>query len=252
MRDFSWAAARHFVWDAVGVNGGKTLAMSFYPPSADSTWKEATQYAKTALEYYSKQWAPYPYPYASNVNGIEGGMEYPMIVFCHNRTDAQGLYSVTDHEFGHTWFPMVVGSNERQYGWMDEGFNSFMNHYSFPKKFPGVPLPVARGVQETYIKNALSGDEESIMTPADRMRTNENWRQALYNKPAVGLVLLPEKQAHGRLVVREGLAPVLVGAHPVSGRHDRLLVTRQGILDVGVLEPLATREWRPREFLGKL
>jgi hypothetical protein len=192
VRDFSWAAARHFVWDAVGVNGGKTLAMSFYPPSADSIWKEATQYAKTALEYYSKQWAPYPYPYASNVNGIEGGMEYPMIVFCHNRTDAEGLYSVTDHEFGHTWFPMIVGSNERQYGWMDEGFNSFMNHYSFPKKFPGRPLPVARGVQETYIKNALSGDEESIMTPADRMRTNENWRQALYNKPAVGLVLLRE------------------------------------------------------------
>jgi hypothetical protein len=192
VRDFSWAAARHFVWDAVGVNGGKTLAMSFYPPSADSIWKEATQYAKTALEYYSKQWAPYPYSYASNVNGIEGGMEYPMIVFCHNRTDAQALYSVTEHEFGHTWFPMVVGSNERQYGWMDEGFNSFMNHYSFPKKFPGAPLPLARGVQETYIKNALSGDEESIMTPADRMRTNENWRQALYNKPAVGLVLLRE------------------------------------------------------------
>src|SRR4029077_6044566 len=98
VRDFAWAAARHFVWDAVGVNGGKTVAMSFYPPSADSLWKDATQYAKTALEYYSKQWMPYPYPFASNVNGIEGGMEYPMIVFCHNRADAQGLYSVTDHE----------------------------------------------------------------------------------------------------------------------------------------------------------
>ena len=192
VRDFAWAAARHFVWDAVGVNGGKTLAMSFYPPSADSLWKEATQYARTAIEYYSKQWMPYPYPYASNVNGIEGGMEYPMIVFCRNRTDAPGLYSVTDHEFGHTWFPMVVGSNERQYGWMDEGFNSFMNHYSFPLKFPGQPLPTARGVQDTYIKNALSGDEEPIMAPADRMRTNENWRQALYNKPALGLVLLRE------------------------------------------------------------
>ena len=62
VRDFAWAAARHFVWDAVGVNGGKTLAMSFYPPSAEPQWKEATQYAKTALEYYSRQWAPYPYP----------------------------------------------------------------------------------------------------------------------------------------------------------------------------------------------
>ncbi len=73
---------------------------------------------------------------------------------------------------------------------MDEGFNSFMNHYSFPRKFPGAPLPTARGVPETYVKNALSGDEQTIMSPADRMRTNENWRQALYNKPAVGLVLL--------------------------------------------------------------
>jgi aminopeptidase N len=190
VRDFAWAAARHFIWDAVGVNGGKTLAMSYYPPSADSIWKDATQYAKTAIEYYSTQWAPYPYPAASNVNGIEGGMEYPMIVFCHNRTDPQALYSVTDHEFGHTWFPMVVGSNERRYGWMDEGFNSFMNHYSFPRKFPNTALPSARGVPETYIKNALSGDEQSIMTPADRMRSTENWRQALYNKPAVGLVLL--------------------------------------------------------------
>jgi hypothetical protein len=190
VRDFAWATARHFIWDAVGVNAGKTLAMSFYPPSAEPQWKDATQYAKTAIEYYSKQWFPYPYPVASNVNGIEGGMEYPMIVFCRNRTDPQGLYSVTDHEFGHTWFPMVVGSNERLYGWMDEGLNSFINHYSFPRKFPDSPLPTARGVQDSYIKNALSGNEQTIMSPADRMRTNENWRQALYNKPAVGLVLL--------------------------------------------------------------
>ncbi|MEP7176985.1 MAG: M1 family metallopeptidase [Gemmatimonadales bacterium] len=192
VRDFAWAAARHFIWDAAAANGRRTLAMSFYPPSAEPQWKEATQYARTALEYYSKQWSPYPYPVASNVNGIEGGMEYPMIVFCRNRTDAQALYSVTDHEFGHTWFPMVVGSNERLYGWMDEGFNSFMNHYSFPRKFPGAPLPTARGVQATYLTNALSGDEQPIMSPSDRLRTTENWRQSLYNKPAVGLVLLRE------------------------------------------------------------
>jgi len=192
VRDFAWAAARHFIWDAVGVNGGKTLAMSFYPPTAEPLWRDATQDAKTAIEYYSKQWSRFPYPFASNVNGIEGGMEYPMIVFCRNRTDVQGLYSVTDHEFGHTWFPMMVGSNERLYGWMDEGFNSFMNHYSFPRKFPGSPLPTARGVQDTYLKHALSGDEQAIMTPADRMHSNENWRQALYNKPALGLVLLRE------------------------------------------------------------
>jgi hypothetical protein len=190
VRDFAWAAARHFVWDAVGVNDGRTLAMSFYPPSAEPAWKESSQYAKTALENYSQQWVPYPYPVAINVNGIEGGMEYPMIVFCHERVDPVALYSVTDHELGHTWFPMVVGSNERLFGWMDEGFNSFINHYNFPKRWPDKPLPLARGVQSTYLKNAMSGQEQPIMIPADRALTIENWRQALYNKPAVGLVLL--------------------------------------------------------------
>ncbi|MGH7499424.1 MAG: M1 family aminopeptidase, partial [Gemmatimonadales bacterium] len=173
-----------------GVNGGKTLAMSFYPPSAEPAWSEATQYARTAIENYSQQWVPYPYPVAINVNGLEGGMEYPMIVFCHERVDPVALYSVTDHEFGHTWFPMVVGSNERLYGWMDEGFNSFMNHYNFPKRWPDQPMPLARGVQETYLKNAISGEEQPIMIPADRVTSNESWRQALYNKPAVGLVML--------------------------------------------------------------
>jgi Peptidase family M1 domain len=204
VRDFAWAAARHFIWDAVGVNGGKTLAMSFYPPSADSIWNQSSQYAKFAIENYSTQWSSYPYPTASNVNGIEGGMEYPMIVFCGNRTDPQALYSVTDHEFGHTWFPMVVGSNERLYGWMDEGLNSFMNHYNFPKRWPGAPLPLARGVTEPYVRNALSGTEQPIMTPTDRMTNRENWRQGLYNKPAVGLVLLRE-----RITSPERFDPVL-------------------------------------------
>ena len=75
-------------------------------------------------------------------------MEYPMIVFC-NRTDPEALYSVTDHEFGHTWFPMVVGSNERLYAWMDEGFNAFMNHYNWAKKF-GLP-PEHRGASGDYL-----------------------------------------------------------------------------------------------------
>ncbi len=89
VRDFAWAAARHFVWDAARANGGRTLAMSFYPPSADSIWNQSTQYIRFAIENYSS-WYRYPYPAAINVNGIEGGMEYPMIVFCHNRTDGSG------------------------------------------------------------------------------------------------------------------------------------------------------------------
>jgi hypothetical protein len=185
VRDFAWAAARHFVWDAARANGGKTLAMSFYPPSADSIWNQSTQYVKFAVENYSS-WYPYPYPVAINVNGIEGGMEYPMIVFCHNRTDARALFSVTDHEIGHTWFPMIVGNNERLYAWMDEGFNTFMNHYNWEKKYPGEYN--RRGDPGLYIPLALSGKEEPIMTPADRIRGSLS--TTAYTKPGLGLILL--------------------------------------------------------------
>jgi hypothetical protein len=186
VRDFAFAASRTFIWDAVGVNGGKTLAMSFYPPSTEALWREATQYAKVAIENYSTQWAPYPYPTANNVRGIEGGMEYPMIVFC-NRPTPETLYSVTDHEFGHTWFPMVVGSNERRYPWMDEGFNEFINYYNWVKKF-GLP-PEHRGSIRDYLAMATSGQERPVMTFADQL-PQMFVGPAAYDKPAIALRLL--------------------------------------------------------------
>ena len=74
VRDFAWAAAGHFIWDAVAANQGKTLVMSFYPPAADSIWNRASEYGKLAIEWYSKQWWPYPYPVATNINDTEGGI----------------------------------------------------------------------------------------------------------------------------------------------------------------------------------
>ncbi|MBA3319734.1 MAG: M1 family metallopeptidase [Gemmatimonadales bacterium] len=188
VRDFAWAASRTFIWDAVGVNGGGTLAMSFYPPSTEALWKEATQYAKFAIENYSTQWAPYPYPTANNVRGSEGGMEYPMIVFC-NRPTPETLYSVTDHEFGHTWFPMVVGSNERRYPWMDEGFNEFINYYNWTKRF-GLP-PEHRGSIRDYLAMATSRQERPVMTFADQLPAMFVG-PAAYDKPALALRLLRE------------------------------------------------------------
>ncbi len=188
VRDFAWAASSTFVWDAAGVNEGKTLAMSFYPPSTAPLWKEATQYARVAIENYSAQWGPYPYPTASNVRGSEGGMEYPMIVFC-NRPTPETLYSVTDHEFGHTWFPMVVGSNERRYGWMDEGLNEFINYYNWVKKF-GLP-PEHRGSAQAYLEMARSGRERPIMSFPDQL-PGEFLGPAAYDKPALALRLLRE------------------------------------------------------------
>ena len=188
VRDFAWAAARHFVWDAARANGGKTLAMSYYPPSATPVWNQSTQYVRFAVDNYS-HWYRYPYPVAINVNGIEGGMEYPMIVFCHNRTDPQALFSVTDHEIGHTWFPMIVGSNERLYGWMDEGFNTFMNRYNWDKKYLGAYN--RRADPGIYIPFALSGKEEPIMTPPDRIRGSLS--TTAYTKPGLGLILLRDR-----------------------------------------------------------
>ena len=109
-----------------------------------------------------------------------------MIVFCHNRTDPKALFSVTDHEIGHTWFPMLVGNNERLYAWMDEGFNTFMNHYNWDKKFPGEYN--RRGDPGLYIPFALSGKEDPIMTPADRIRGSLSL--TAYTKPGLGLILL--------------------------------------------------------------
>jgi aminopeptidase N len=116
-------------------------------------------------------------------------MEYPMIVFCHNRTDGPALFSVTDHEIGHTWYPMIVGNNERLYAWMDEGFNTFMNYYNWEKKYPGTFN--RRGNPNLYIPFALTGREEPIMTPADRIRGNLSI--TAYTKPGLGLILLRDR-----------------------------------------------------------
>ncbi|HLF44989.1 MAG TPA: M1 family metallopeptidase [Chitinophagaceae bacterium] len=134
-RDIAWAASRAFVWDAAKINlpsGKKSMAVSVYPVESikKNGWQRSTEFTKASIEHYSKMWFEYPYPAATNVAGTVGGMEYPGIVFCSYRAAGADLWGVTDHEFGHTWFPMIVGSNERKYAWMDEGFNTFINGLS--------------------------------------------------------------------------------------------------------------------------
>ena len=134
-RDVSFASSAAFIIDAARINlpsGRKSLAISAYPVECegDSAWGRSTEYTKTSIENYSKRWFEYPYPAATNVAGNEGGMEYPGIVFCGWESKGVELWGVTDHEFGHIWFPMIVGSNERLFAWMDEGFNTFINSLS--------------------------------------------------------------------------------------------------------------------------
>jgi hypothetical protein len=187
VRDVAWAAAPNFIWDASGWNG--ILMQSFYPPVADSLWRESTRMVRHSIKHYSEKWFAYPYPTAINVNGPVGGMEYPMIVFCANRTSREGLFGVTTHELGHEWFPMIVGNNERLYAWMDEGFNSFINIYSARTYFPDQAWLRTRGQAENWARFAALGLDEPGMIPADRV-TPDLLGQVAYNKPATGLYLL--------------------------------------------------------------
>jgi hypothetical protein len=187
VRDVAWAAAPNFIWDASGWNG--ILMQSFYPPVADSIWRESTRMVRHSIKHYSEKWFPYPYPTAINVNGPVGGMEYPMIVFCRNRRSREGLFGVTTHELGHQWFPMTVGSNERLYAWMDEGFNTFINIYSARAYFPDQAWLRTRGQADQWAQFAAMGRDEPGITPADRV-TPDLLGQVAYNKPATGLYLL--------------------------------------------------------------
>ncbi|MBC7536616.1 MAG: M1 family metallopeptidase [Ferruginibacter sp.] len=195
-RDVSWASSKAFMWDAAKVNlpsGRKTLAMSVYPVESIGVkgWGRATEYTKGSIENYSRRWFEYPYPVATNVAGNVGGMEYPGIVFCGSNAREDGLFGVTDHEFGHTWFPMIVGSNERKYGWMDEGFNTFINSLADDDFNNGEyknPVTNMDGVAESM----FSKGSESIFNAPDAMKEG-NIGVALYYKPALGLQLLREQ-----------------------------------------------------------
>jgi hypothetical protein len=192
-RDVAWASSKSFIWDAAKINlpSGKTsLAMSVYPveSSGKKGWGRATEYTKGSVENYSKRWYEYPYPVAANVASNVSGMEYPGIVFCGNKAQTIGLFGVTDHEFGHTWFPMIVGSNERKYGWMDEGFNTFINSLA-DDDFNKGEYKQPKTSMEYTAGNLFGEYSETILSTPDAMM-EANIGNALYRKPGYGLELL--------------------------------------------------------------
>jgi hypothetical protein len=198
-RDVAWAASRSFIWDAARINlpsGKKSLAMSVYPQEAagKNAWKRSTEFVKGAIEHYSKQWFEYSYPVATNVAGIVGGMEYPGIVFCGSYSSGSGLWGVADHEFGHNWFPMIVGSNERKYAWMDEGFNTFINTLStreFNKgEFSG-SNDIVNEVSTGAASRLFGSNSEGLFNIPEVIQQG-NLGNAAYYKPALALTLLRE------------------------------------------------------------
>ena len=195
-RDISWASSPAFIVDAAKINlpsHKKSLAISAYPieSSGQEAWGRATEYTKSSIENYSKRWFEYPYQSATNVAGNEGGMEYPGIVFCDWKSKGDDLWQVTDHEFGHAWFPMIVGSNERLFAWMDEGFNTFINSLSSVDFNDGEYKSRPRNMQR--MSEVLTNPElEPIMTAPDGMR-ERNLGLLAYEKPASGLIMLREQ-----------------------------------------------------------
>ena len=197
-RDVAWAASKAFVMDGAKINlpsGKKSLALSAYPVESimKNGWQRSTEMTKASIEYYSKNYYEFPYPAAINVAGHVGGMEYPGIVFCHYMANGGGLWGVTNHELGHTWFPMIVGSNERKYAWMDEGFNSFINSFA-TAQFNGGEFKMSSFFNDPSltVRFTFNDKMDELNTNPDVIQQN-NLGMAAYDKPAQMLHLLRDQ-----------------------------------------------------------
>jgi hypothetical protein len=204
-RDVAFAASRAFIWDAARIdlpNHKSALAMSFYPAESagKEAWGRSTEYFKDSVEHFSRRWYPYPWPVAINVGGPVAAMEYPAMAFDAMTDKGIRLFYYSAHEIGHTWFPMVVGFNERRDAWMDEGFNTFIdiyesddfNHGEYaPKRDPEYAPGGGNPVDE--IQSVLKDPAAPVLlTNADEI-TRKYGHTVSYFKSALGLVLLREQ-----------------------------------------------------------
>ena len=201
VRDFAFASSRKFIWDmmAVKIGGKNIIASSLYPKEGNPLWEEySTRVVAHTLKVYSKYTFDYPYPKAVSVHSKNQGMEYPMICWNYGRPNEDGSYSdrtkyamisVIIHEVGHNFFPMIVNSDERQWGWMDEGLDSFVQYLAeqeFEEDYP------SRRGDPSKIVRYMSGDQDFI---SPIMSNPENVFQLgpnAYSKPATALNILRE------------------------------------------------------------
>jgi hypothetical protein len=185
VRDFAFAAAPDFRWDAVGWEG--VLIQTLYRPAA-AGWEEAIRMAEHAVRHFSERWHRYPYAHATTIEGPIAGMEYPMLTFVAG-TDRENLHFTLMHELGHQWYPMLVGSNERLYPWMDEGFNMFIDIGATEEYFRGTPYGdgYVGTLRDAYPVHAVPGQEQPLI---DRpVESRDLWWTA-YTKPSLMLHLL--------------------------------------------------------------
>ena len=194
--DVAWTSSTAFIVDAAKINlpSGKTsLAISLYPEESNGKngWERSTEYTKASIEHYSKKWFEYPYPVAVNVASNVGGMEYPGLSFCGYKAKGGSLWGVTDHEFGHNWFPMIVGSNERLHAWMDEGFNTFINEIS-TQHFNKGEYQMRHGGKNSLTQALFNPSLEPVASSPSNMRERHIGYLAYY-KPGYALRLLREE-----------------------------------------------------------
>ena len=201
VRDFAWASSRKFIWDAMQIkhNGKPVLCMSYYPKEGNPLWGQySTEVVAHTIKTYSKFTIPYEYPVAISVHGPVGGMEYPMICFNGGRPEKDGTYSaqrkygmisVIIHEVGHNFFPMIINSDERQWSWMDEGLNTFMQYLTeqeWQRDYPS-----SRGEPRNMVNYMLTDKtlQSPIMTNSE---TALQFGNNAYGKPATALNILRE------------------------------------------------------------
>mgnify|MGYP001597455267 FL=1 len=205
VRDFGWSASRKFIWDAQGVKFGDrtVMAMSLYPKEGNPMWGlYSTKAVALTLETYSKFTFDYPYPVAYSINGKSIGMEYPMICFNGGRTKADGSFTdavkyrtilVIIHEVGHNFFPMIINSDERQWTWMDEGLNTFLQ-YQTEKAWTdetGKAFPSRRGPAKLIVPY-MKGDKRYISPIMTNSESIHQFGNNAYGKPCTGLNILRE------------------------------------------------------------
>jgi hypothetical protein len=201
VRDFGWASSRKFIWDAMIVRqpSKDVLAMSFYPKEGNPLWEQySTKTVAHTLKCYSKYTFDYPYPVAISVHTKWIGMEYPMICFNGGRPEKDGTYSkrtkygmigVIIHEVGHNYFPMIINSDERQWTWMDEGLNTFLQYLTeqeFEKGYPSRRGPAYK------IVNYMKGDKDRISPIMTNSESIHQFGNNAYGKPATAMNILRE------------------------------------------------------------
>ena len=201
VRDFGWASSRKFIWDAMVVKqtSKDVLAMSFYPKEGNPLWEQySTKVVAHTLKCYSKYTFDYPYPVAISVHTKWIGMEYPMICFNGGRPEEDGTYSartkygmigVIIHEVGHNYFPMIINSDERQWTWMDEGLNTFLQYLTeqeFEKGYPSRRGPAYK------IVNYMKGDKDRISPIMTNSESIHQFGNNAYGKPATAMNILRE------------------------------------------------------------